>query len=63
METTSTSPIPQRSSRTNEDNLQQTRRTNDDRSSSASKRDERLTGGNTGIQQQSPWSQDGGRSS
>ena len=63
METTSTSPIPQRSSRANEDNQQQTRRKNDDRSSSAGKRDERLTGGNTGIQQQSPWNQDGGRSS
>ncbi|CAF1278704.1 unnamed protein product [Adineta steineri] len=57
METTSTSPIPQRSKQLTEDNKQQTRRKTDDQSSTFSKRDEKQSGGNTGVQQQSPWDQ------
>ena len=63
MKTTSTSPIPQRSTqfgRSNEDNISSTRSNwksnkNDDQSSAAGKREERQTGGNTGVQEQSPW--------
>jgi len=64
MATTSTSPIPQRSTRTNEDTTQPPRRNRSvDRSSSTGKQEERQTGGNTGIQEQSPWNQGDGKSS
>jgi hypothetical protein len=59
METTSISPIPQRSKRISDDNSSQSKSNQnfDKSSSSFGKRDERLSGGNTGIQEQSPWDQ------
>ena len=58
METTSTSPIPQRSKRIGDDNSSQSKSNqNFDKSTSFGKRDGRLSGGNTGIQEQSPWDQ------
>jgi hypothetical protein len=65
MGTTSTSPIPQRSTRTNEDTTQRNRNLdkNDYKSSLTSKQEERQSGGNTGIQEQSPWNQGDKKSS
>jgi hypothetical protein len=60
MSPTSTSPIPQRSTKTNVD--QQPPRASD-QSSSGNKQEERKTGGNTGIQEQSPWDRSSKRSS
>ena len=57
MTTTSTSPIPQRTTRTNEDRVgaPPTRNRTSDKSSSPAKQEERQTGGNTATQAQSPW--------
>jgi hypothetical protein len=59
IETTSTSPIPQRSKQVNEDNIQQQQKRNRNFDQSTSKREERQSG----IQEQSPWNQGDSKSS